>query len=45
MKNEELSYCPPTCVQMDMIQEGVLCSSPDDESSILDFDKIPGDWD
>lgn len=45
MKKKELSYCPPTCVQMDLIQEGVLCSSPDDESSINDFDVSSGTWD
>ena len=45
MKTQELSYCPPMCVQMDLIQEGVLCSSPDDESSITDFDLLPGTWD
>ena len=45
MKKKELSYCPPTCVQMDMIQEGVLCASSDDESFISDFESLPGTWD
>jgi len=44
MKKKELSYCPPTCVQMDMIQEGVLCTSSNDESSITDFELLPGTW-
>lgn len=46
MKTQELSYCPPRCVQMDLIQEGVLCASSDDgESSIFDFELLPGTWD
>ena len=45
MKTQELSYCPPMCVQMDLIQEGVLCASSDNESSISDFEVLPGTWD
>lgn len=45
MKKQELSYCPPRCVQMDLIQEGVLCTSSDeDKSSISDFELLPGTW-
>lgn len=45
MKTQELSYCPPKCVQADLVQEGVLCASSDDASSILDFEVLPGTWD
>ena len=45
MKTQELSYCPPMFVQMDLIQEGVLCASSDNESSISDFEVLPGTWD
>lgn len=45
MKTQELSYCPPQCVLLDLIQEGVLCASSDDESSIFDFEVLPGTWD
>lgn len=44
MKMKVLSYCPPMCVQMDLVQEGVLCSSLDDKSSITDFELLPGTW-
>lgn len=45
MKTQELSYCPPRCVQLDLVQEGVLCASSDSENSILDFELLPGTWD
>lgn len=44
MKTQELSYCPPMSVQVDLIPGGVLCTSSDDASSIFDFDLLPGSW-
>ena len=43
---KQMTYVHPECVLLDIMTEGLLCSSVEDaQNTILDFEKIDGSWD
>lgn len=46
MKTERpITYLHPECVCLDIMTEGLLCSSLEGaENTIIDFETVPGSW-